>query len=176
MKTITFRTIFAQICMLLLLSAVGSAQADALSFDTTPVLIINGEVPKPLELSLADLARLPVTKHNFVDQDGRADFEGVGLTTLLDSAGLKFGANLKGDLLATYLLVEAADGSNVVFSLPEIDSESTNRNALLAYRRDGQALADTEGPLRLVISDDSRKMRWVKRVKKLTLVRAKSVG
>ena len=89
---------------------------------------------------------------------------------------MKFSKELQGEWLATYLVFEASDSSRVVFSLPEIDSDSTGRNVVLAYRRDGHSLDQAAGPLRLVVSGDTRKTRWLKRVKKLTLVSVKSAG
>src|SRR4029453_4292132 len=43
----------------------------------------------------------------------------------------------------------AADGFQAVFALPELDTASADRGVLLADARDGQALSDNEGPLRI---------------------------
>ena len=79
-------------------------------------------------------------------------------------AGLKLGQDLRGPALASYLLVEAADGYRAVFALPEIDPACTDRTILLADRRDGKPLPAQEGPLRIVVPGEKRRSRWVRLV------------
>ena len=62
------------------------------------------------------------------------------------------------------LLVVAADGYRVVLALPEVDPDLTDKMVLLADREDGKRLGADEGPFRLVVPDDKRHNRWVKRV------------
>ena len=107
------------------------------------------------------------------DHDGKeSTFEGVPLVEVLKSAGVKFGQDLRGKALATYLLVEAADEYRVVFALPELDPASTDRVILLADRRDEKLLNQREGPLRIVVPDEKRQSRWVRQVVSLKLKRA----
>ena len=82
------------------------------------------------------------------------------------------GQELRGQHLATYLLIEAADGYRVVFALPELDPAFTDREVLLADRRDGQPLAAAEGPLRLVVPGEKRHARWIRQVLSCTIRRA----
>lgn len=70
------------------------------------------------------------------------------------------------------MVVEAADGYAVVFSLPEFDPAFGNRIVLLADRRNGQALAVDELPLRLVIPDDQRRARWVRKITRVRVMQA----
>jgi DMSO/TMAO reductase YedYZ molybdopterin-dependent catalytic subunit len=95
---------------------------------------------------------------------GRVEYEGVQVSHLLKLVGVKLGDDLRRPVLARYALVEAADGYREVFSLTELDEEVTERVVLLADRRDGQALDAKEGPLRFVIPDEKRHVRWVRQV------------
>jgi len=137
------------------------------------LLRVEGDVPRTLELTATALARLPHRTVRAKDHDGReSSFEGVTLVEVLKAAGVKFGNDLRGKALATYLLVEAADGYRVVFALPEFDPASTDHVILLADRRDGKPLDGKEGPLRIVVPDEKRHSRWVRQVVSLKLRRA----
>lgn len=136
-------------------------------------LTVGGEVERPLKLSLADLAKLSRRTVQAKDHDRpEATFDGVPLMEILQLAGIKFGEKLRGQALATYLLVEASDGYKVVFALAELDSAFTDQIVLLADRRDNKPLADTEGPLRIIVPHEKRHGRWVRQVISLTIRRA----
>jgi hypothetical protein len=96
----------------------------------------------------------------------------VALVDLLRLAGAPLGQELRGQHLAIYLLIEAANGYRVVFALPELDPTFTDREVLLADRRDGQPLAAAEGPLRLVVPGEKHHARWVRQVLSDTIRRA----
>jgi DMSO/TMAO reductase YedYZ molybdopterin-dependent catalytic subunit len=129
------------------------------------VLDVAGEVPRPLKLTAAEIGRLPRRTVRAKDRDDKeAEFEGAPLVEILKSAGVKFGADLRGPALANYLVVEASDGYRVVFALPELDPASTDRVILLADRREGKPLGDPEGPLRVIVPGEKRHSRWVRQV------------
>ena len=68
-----------------------------------------------LEFTASELAKMARRTVQVKDHSGQqATFEGVPLVEVLKAAGVKFGTELRGPLLATYLLVEAADGYRVV--------------------------------------------------------------
>ncbi len=46
--------------------------------------------------------------------------------------------------------MQALDGYQAVFALPEIDPEFTDRVILLATAKDGSPMPDAEGPFRIV--------------------------
>ena len=107
------------------------------------------------------------------DRDGKeVEFEGVPVFEILQRAGLKLGQDLRGPALASYLLVQAADGYRAVFALPEIDPACTDRTILLADRRDGKPLPAQEGPLRIVVPGEKRHSRWVRLVVAFKIGRA----
>jgi DMSO/TMAO reductase YedYZ molybdopterin-dependent catalytic subunit len=137
------------------------------------LLRIDGENARPLTLSRAAFAQLPRTVVQVRDRDGTVSaYAGVLLRDILVLAGVPLGEQLRGDRLALYVVVEAADKYRVVFALPELDAAFTERLVLLADRRDEQPLPATEGPLRLVIPDEQRRARWVRQVVSIYIRRA----
>lgn len=137
------------------------------------LLTVGGEVPQPLKLTRSDLDKFGRLTLQAKDHDGKEhQFEGVALVDILQKAGVKFGDALRGKALATYLLVEAADGYQAVFALPEFDPPSTDRLILLADRQDGTVFPAAVGPLKIIAPGDTRHSRWVRQVKSLTIVRA----
>lgn len=140
---------------------------------TTPTLSVSGEVAKPLKLSAADLAKLPRQTIEAKDHDGKpTTFEGVALIEVLRLAGVELGEKLRGKNLALFLVVDAADGYRAVFALAELDAGFNDKVFLLADKRDGKALSESEGPWRIVVPAEKRQGRWVRQVVSLTIKRA----
>ena len=125
---------------------------------------------KPTVLTRADIAALPHVKVSTSASGAAATFEGVALEAVLEKAGVEFGASLKGKRLASYLLVEAADGYRVVIALPELDPAFTDKQVVLAFLKDGKPLDEKEGPYRIVMPDEKRMARWVRQVTTLKIV------
>ena len=135
-------------------------------------LTISGEVTKPL--SLADISAMPhktLKVTNAHDQKEEV-YEGVPLADLLKLAGAAQGEQLRGAAMTTYVLVEAADGYRVVFSLAELDPGIQDSNVLVADNVDGHALDSKVGPLRLVAPLDKRPARWVRMVQVIRVISA----
>jgi DMSO/TMAO reductase YedYZ molybdopterin-dependent catalytic subunit len=152
---------------------VGARTPTSLAAAGEVVFRIGGDVERPQQWTLDDLATLPRREVRARDRDGtEATFAGVALIELLRLAGVPVGEKLRGSNMALYVLVEAADGYRVVFALPDLDPAFTERVVLLADHRDGQPLATTEGPLRLVVPDEKRQARWVRQVGSCTIRRA----
>jgi DMSO/TMAO reductase YedYZ molybdopterin-dependent catalytic subunit len=153
-----------------LASTTASGQIQETPTKEAQVLTVGGEVPRPLKLSVADLAKLPRQTVTAKDHDGKmASFEGVPLVDILRLAGVEFGEKLRGKSLASFLVVEAADGYRAVFALPELDPAFTEQTILLVDRRDGKALSDAEGQWRIVVPNEKRQARWVRQVVALTV-------
>lgn len=130
-------------------------------------LTVQTESGRPTVLARADIEALPHTK---VTTGASTTFEGVSLKAVLEKAGVEFGETLKGKRLASYLLVEAADGYRVVIALPELDPAFTDKQVILAFLKDGKPLDEKEGPYRVVIPDEKRMARWVRQVTALKIV------
>src|SRR5262245_9469364 len=106
-----------------------------------PSVKVEGEVAKPLKLTLKEIEKYPSTEVKAKDRDGNEHtFKGTLLSVVLDSAGVTLGKQLRGENLAKYVLVTAADNYQVLYALPEIDPEFTSNTVLLATRVDGKPL------------------------------------
>jgi len=141
----------------------------------TSFFSVEGEVLRSLNLSVNDLHKLKSTELKAKDKDGTEhNFKGVSLSEVLDSAGVTLGNQLRGANLAKYVLVQATDGYEVVFSLPEIDPEFSNEQILLAYQVDGRALQPHDGPFRLVVPSDKKHARWIRQIKTIKVLFSKS--
>jgi hypothetical protein len=122
-------------------------------------------------LGRADLEALPHVKVTASEHaSAPVSFEGVTLKSVLEKAGVTFGESMKGKRLANCLLVEAADGYRAVIALPELDPAFTDKQVVLAFLRDGKPLSEKEGPYRVIIPEEKRMARWVKRVTTLKIV------
>lgn len=131
----------------------------------TATLQVSGEVSQPLSLTAEGLARLKKTELTAKDRDGKEHrYTGVAFADLLRAAGVTLGSALRGENLAKYVLVEAADGYQAVFALPELDPEFAREVVLVAYQADGKPLPAGEGPFRLVVPADKKHARWVREV------------
>ena len=137
---------------------------------TVPVLTISGAVTQPLRLTAADLAAMPRTTLRATHEAIERTFEGVLLHEVLKRAGAPTGANLRGKALSAYVVAEASDGYQVVFSLAELDPLFSSNPVLLADRADGKALLDSEAPFRLVLPQESRAARWIRKLIRLEVV------
>lgn len=137
------------------------------------ILNVNGGVEHPLQLSGAEVAKLPRHTASATDHDGvEATFEGTPLVEILRLAGVKLGEQLRGQEMTTYVLVKAADNYQAIFAVAELDPGFTDRVILLANRRDGKPLPAKEGPLRIIVPGEKRHARWVRQVTSLTVLHA----
>jgi hypothetical protein len=149
------------------------------AFAADPALRIEGVagrdgVAKPtLQLTLADIAAMPRTSLKGKTHDGKEHtFDGVAMSELLHRAGLPQAEEVRGPILARYILVSAHDGYRALFSLPEFDPAFTDNRVILADKMDGQPLSDRDGPLRLVMPAEKREARWVRMVERIEILAA----
>lgn len=138
---------------------------------------IGGQIAHPRVFVRGDLAAISHRKLEVRDEKGtKTVYEGVAVVELLRRAGVPLGMQLRGAKLKLYVLVEARDGYQVLFALPEFDPGFTDNVIVLADARDGKPLTDAEGPLRLVVPGDKRHARWVRQVSEITVQTAPSAG
>ena len=162
----TMNRIAAFIICLLAMNVYGQSGAQ--------VILIEGEVAKPLRLSAKDLEKFPSTELKAKDKEGKEHtYKGIALTVLLDSAGVTLGKELRGANLLKYVVVTATDNYKVVYSLAEIDPEFARDTVLLAMQVDGKSLPKGEGPFRLVNPADKRPTRWVREVSSIKIIQSK---
>jgi DMSO/TMAO reductase YedYZ molybdopterin-dependent catalytic subunit len=135
---------------------------------------IGGAVTTPLTISVEDLKKMPRKTLRVENAHAKRTevYEGVPLEALLQKAGVPQGEQVRGGAMASYVLVEAADDYQVVFSLAELDSSFQDSEVLVADTMDGAPLPPDQGPFKLVAPHEKRPARWVKMVKSITVGRA----
>ena len=139
-----------------------------------PFVVVEGVVEKELKLTLTDIQKYPSVEVKGNDKDGKEHrFKGTLLHIILDSAGVTLNKRLRGENLAKYILIKAADGYKAVYSLPEIDPEFTTNTFLLATHMDGKPLPKGEGPFRMVAPQDKKHARWVREVTSIKIISSK---
>lgn len=107
------------------------------------------------------------------DTGAHVIYDGVPVVDLLQGAGVPLGRRLRGAQMKCYVVVNASDGYQVVFALPEFDPAFTDRVILLADKRDGQPLLAPEGPFRIIVPAEKRHARWVREVIDLDIEQAR---
>jgi DMSO/TMAO reductase YedYZ molybdopterin-dependent catalytic subunit len=137
-------------------------------------LRIGGAVSTPLVLTVADMKKMPRKTLQVVNpHDKKTEtYEGVLLEELLQRAGVAHGDQLHGKAMAGYVIAEAEDGYQVVFSLAELDSGILESEIIVADTMDGAPLAAKQGPFRIVAPHEKRPARWVRMLKSITVVNA----
>ena len=162
-------------CAILLLTALSLVHASgqtAAQGTATPELTVRGDVPAPATFTAEDLARMPRETVSIPEQNGpKATYEGVPLREILKRAGVPLGKALRGKALASYVLARGHDGYQVVFSVGELDEAFGNESIIVSDKRDGKALAESQGPLRLVCARDQAGARSVRMLETLEVVR-----
>jgi DMSO/TMAO reductase YedYZ molybdopterin-dependent catalytic subunit len=160
----------ALICVAL---AVGSSLSARAQMPAPASLRITGKVQRPLVIGESDLQALPRKRLTVTDEKGaRVTYDGVPVVELLRRAEAPLGKRLRGLQMRLYLIVEASDGYQAVFALPEFDPDFTDRVIILADRRDGHALPSPEGPFRVIVEGEKRHARWVREVTALDVEQA----
>ena len=140
----------------------------------TASVTITGEVATPLDLKLQDLSAFKQVSQKVKDRDGKEhEFKGVALIELLEKAGVTTGSKLRGENLAKYVLITAADGYEVIYAFAEIDPEFASQVIILATEKDGQPLPAGEGPFRIITPNDKKPARWIREVRSIKVAFAK---
>src|ERR1700755_2774679 len=92
-----------------------------LSQDAQPTVQVTGAVKQALTLFADDLAKMPRASVRTTSNGMETVYDGVWLHEVLKKAGVPQGSELRGKALASYVLAQAQDGYQVVFSLGELD-------------------------------------------------------
>lgn len=120
----------------------------------------------PQTVTLENLQHLPPTTVQVSFQTDKGvvsgNFTGALLLTVLSDAG-PIDAVGKNTFLRHVYIVSGSDGYAVALSQGEIDPRFAGESAILAYAKDGKALATSEG-IRLVIPGDKHGGRAARNV------------
>jgi hypothetical protein len=131
-------------------------------------LVIRGLDGAERTISAAEIAALPRAEVQVTWGEKTRAFAGPRLAHVLRAAGQPVGARLHGQL-ATFVVVEGADGFRAVYSLAELDADLHAGKSILADRVDGAPLAGKEAPWRLVAEGDLKPWRSVYAVRRVEL-------
>src|SRR5262245_1433915 len=123
--------------------------AALLAQDATPTIQITGAVKQSLRLTAEDLAKMPRASVKMSSHGMETFYQGVWLHEILKRAGAPQGEALRGKALAGYVLAEAQDGYQVVFSLGELDPAFLDNEILVADTENGKPLFGAQGRFRL---------------------------
>ncbi len=156
--------------LLLILLAIGAAHAAEPA--VISVVPVGGET---VQVSPSLLAHLATQEVAATAHEKTSRYTGYDLRAVLKGAGV-ITESVRGKQLATYLLVTAADGYQVVFSLAELDPTLGDKLVLLTDRENGKPLPLSDGPWRLVVPSDSRPARWVRQLQSIKVVQASNGG
>lgn len=132
-----------------------------------PVLTLAGG--KTIALSRSTLSALQRESVSATSHDTTATYEGYDLASVLKTVGATSVESLRGKDLARTIVVSAADGYRVVFTLAELDPTLGDKRIYLVDKENGEPLADKDGPWRLVIPTDKRPARWVRQVASMAI-------
>ena len=144
-----------------------------LAQDAAPAVQITGAVKQELNLSADDLAKMPRATVKSSSNGMETVYEGVWLHEILKKAGVPQGGELRGKALASYVLAQAQDGYQVVFSLGELDPAFIDNEILLADTANGKALFGAQGRFRLVVPKDKPGARSVRMLTKIEVVQVR---
>jgi precorrin-4 methylase len=139
------------------------------------VLVVRNESGRSITLTPDEFAKLPqATVHEKVPHtDQEAAYEGVLLQEVLRAAGVQFedpaapGKKLPAALRTAYVLVEAADGYQVVFAIPEVHPRLGGREVLLANRLNGKLLDAKCAPYQVIVPGSDLHGRWIRQVTRI---------
>jgi DMSO/TMAO reductase YedYZ molybdopterin-dependent catalytic subunit len=135
------------------------------------VLKIEGAIATPLQLTAADLDKMPRATATLTADGTTTTYEGVLLYDILVKAGWQFGRGMTGKGMASYLIATGKDGYQVVFALPEIDPMFGGARVIIADKADGAPLPATQQPFRIVAPQDKMHARSIYSLLKIEVVR-----
>lgn len=132
---------------------------------------VAGDVKEELTLTAELLAKMPRATAKTSFNGMETVYEGVWLHEVLKRAGVPQGEALRGKALATYVIAEAPDGYQVVFSLGELDPSVVDHEILLADTGNGKPLFGADGRFRLLVPKDKIGGRSIRMLSKISVVR-----
>jgi DMSO/TMAO reductase YedYZ molybdopterin-dependent catalytic subunit len=157
------------ICFSFLIFVVATLQGP----QSVPSISVSGSVTTPLTLTAESLAQMPRATATVSSGGIDTQYEGVWLHEILKKAGLPAGEGLRGKMLTTYVLAEAQDGYQVVFSLGELDPALGDAPIMVADQANGKPLFGENGAFRIVVPRDKRGARSVRMLTKIEVVQVR---
>ena len=139
------------------------------------VLLVRNEAGKTITVTPADFAKLPqaTVRAKIPHSDENGAYEGVLLHSCCVPPELRCRTpprrkrSCRPRLRTAYVLVEAADGYQTVFSIPEIDPGLGGGEVLLANRVNGEPLSAKLAPYQVVVPGSDLHARWIRQVTRI---------
>ena len=141
--------------------------------DAQSSIQVAGDIKQPLTLTADDLSKMARATVRTMNNGMETVYEGVWLHEVLKRAGVPQGNELRGKALSTYVLAQAQDGYQVVFSLGELDPAFIDNEILLADTANGKPLFGAQGRFRLVVPKDKPGARSVRMLTRLDVVQVR---
>ena len=150
------------------------AAGPLLAQDAQPTVQVTGAVKQALTLS-AGRSREKMPRASVKTTSGGMEtvYEGVWLHDVLKAAGVPQGGELRGKALSSYVIAEAQDGYQVLFSLGELDPAFIDNEILLADTANGKPLFGAQGRFRLVVPKDKPGARSIRMLTKIEVVQVR---
>jgi DMSO/TMAO reductase YedYZ molybdopterin-dependent catalytic subunit len=142
------------------ISVAGQINMHAQQNGEQPYIKVEGEVTQSLKLYQSDLDKMKRVTVSHKGHDSITNsYTGVPLIEILSRAGVTMGKQLRGKNMAKYLLVNAADGYQVVFSLAELDTSFNEKEIILADKMNNKPMPSDPGPFQLIVPGEKRPAR-----------------
>ena len=126
---------------------------------------VDGDVTQSMKLYQSDLEEMRRVTVTHKGHDSITHFyTGVPVIEILNRAGVTLGNQLRGKNMAKYVLVSAADGYQVVFSLAELDTSFNDKEIILADKMNDKPIPPGQGPFQLIVPGEKRPARSCREV------------
>ena len=160
-----FRAVILCLACVALAPRRAGAQTDSLSIHVRHGALCDAVV------SLAQLQQLTPRSATITAHDGtKATYEGAWLRDVLDLGCPSIAAIEKREMVRSAVRVSASDKYSALVALTEADSSFRAQPIVLAWSRDGKTLEDHDGPFQLIVPDDLRHARDVRKVIELEVI------
>ncbi len=126
---------------------------------------------EPVMLQPGELKALPHIKVTVHDPHTGSDetYSGVPLADLLARLGAPLGKEFYGIALNSYVIAAGSGGDAALLALAEIDPRVHRGTVLVADIMNGHPLDANSGPLKLVLTEDKRPVRSVRKLVSIDL-------
>jgi len=133
-------------------------------------IVVKGDIPKPLTLTAAELAKMPHSPATVLEGDNVLTYQGVLLSDILKQAGIPTGDQIKGAELTGIVIAKGKDGKRVAFAYAELDPSIGGAGVIVADQLAGMPIPAPHGPLHLVVSTDRGNARSIDGLQEIQLM------
>ena len=122
-------------------------------------------------VTLVQLRALPRHTAVITTRDGEEEmYEGAFLKQVLELNCPSIAAIDKRSMTRSYVRIMATDGYSAIVALTEADTTFREHPVLLVWQKNGAALTEHDGPLQMIVPDDKRHSRNVRKVSSVEVI------